>query len=195
MKQKITRVTALLLLALSLTAMLAMGVSARDILDPDALCSLKLTFRYKVGEDKHQAIPNTDVRIYRVADAGFDEKGNEVFTLTAPFKGCQVKLTAPRGQGNVVSDFMEPRLQADPEAFTSVRSVDKTNIEGLAKFTGLKTGLYLVTMESDLFAMDAYLLGLPQMGADHVYRYDVEGGPKIQPTQSTIDIQVIKQFL
>lgn len=190
MKIHMTRVTALLLAMLLLISTFALGASAREILDPSRAGSLTLTFTYKY-EEEVKAVAGGKVHIYRVADAGFDADGNEVFTFTAPFAGSKLDLTDltdNKGLSKQADDYLQKNLTA----CDSVKKTTLTNSKGVAPFRNLPLGLYLVVLDAENRIMDPFLISVPQNNDDGTKNYDVVSNPKSEVTYETMDIKVIK---
>lgn len=193
MKKHISRAMAMVLAMLMLTGILAMSVSARDILDPNRKCSLKLTLQTLDKDGDVHKISDASVTVTQVASAGFDDNGNEIYTLTDPFLVSGLDLTDfdnAQDKTNQVLDYMNTQ---DPASFDSVKTLTVTNDQGLAPFQNLAPGLYLVTVKSDYCLMKPYLLTLPRYneGTDK-YDYIVETVPKVEIAYNARDIQVVK---
>lgn len=170
MKQKILP---LLCVCLMTALLLAPCVHAITPLEPDAGCSLTLTYQ-KEGV----AFPDLHISLYRVAQAFPDG----TFGLIAPYSGYPVNIhgITDQAQWKHAAATLSAYLAAD--GVTPDREV-YTDAEGIACLEGLQTGLYLVREvlaenEKGQYFFDQFLIYLPTMQADGTYCYDMEARPK-----------------
>lgn len=169
MKKRAAAFVLLLMFCISVLPVCASGITP---LEPDRMCSLDVIY----GKD-NVAFPGLQIRIYRVARANADGS----FDLIAPYSGYPVNIhgitakeewqeTATALAGYVVSDNIDPyRTQ-------------KTDADGVASFTRLETGLYLVagiTTENDTgtYVFEDFMIYLPTP-VDDGFDYDMEARPK-----------------
>ena len=173
------------LIVICLTLFSPLCVNAATPLDPDAKASLTITYR-KDGT----AFSDLTVGIYRVAQAF----PSGIFELIEPFVSYPVNIhdiTAQEQWTNaantlhayIVSNHVTP----DAETLTDE--------EGVALFTDLETGLYLVEEvvaenTSGTYLFNRFMVYLPTPQADGSYNYAVEARPKctdfVPKTQYTV---------
>ena len=173
------------LIIVYLTALSPLCANAVTPLDPDAKASLTISYQ-KDGT----AFSDLAVGIYRVAQAF--PNGN--FELIEPFSSYPVNIhgiTAQEQWTNVANTLtayiVSNHIAPDREM--------QTNADGIAAFTDLETGLYLV---EEVFAENAngtyvfnrFMIYLPTPQADGSYNYTVEARPKctnfVPKTQYTV---------
>ncbi len=171
MKKRVLSVISLLVVLFALFSPLC--VKAITPLNTDAAVSLTVSYQ-KDGT----AFPGLTVDIYRVAKA----YPNGEFELIAPFCSYPVSIydimeqeqwtnVANTLYGYIVSN------QIMPDAKTV------TNAQGLASFTDLETGLYLVEEivaenTNGTYIFNRFMVYLPTPQVDDGYLYDVEAKPK-----------------
>lgn len=130
--------------------------------------------------------------LYRVGDAQ-TVNNNLTFVPTAAFSGSGVSLTD-------VSASDLPRKLADFATKNQIKGTSVTaDSKGYATFTGLTTGLYLVTQTEAVegyLCVDPFLVSLPLYdGEAGVWRYDVEAAPKVQrPSKDPVSLNVVKKW-
>lgn len=175
----------ILLLVMCFAALCPPHVRAITPLNPDAKASLTISYQ-KDGA----VFSNLTVGIYRVAQAF---PGGE-FALIEPFASYPVNIyditlqqhwtdTANTLNAYIVSN------QLMPDAKTL------TNADGVAAFTDLETGLYLVEEvvaenTNGTYVFNRFMVYLPMPQADGSYNYAVEAKPKcvnfVPRTQYTV---------
>lgn len=141
-------------------------------LEPDREASL--TLRY---EKEGVAFPDLQVCLYRVANA-FPEG---IFRLIPPYSGYPIHIhdISDQGQWKYIASTLCACITADqlpPDRETV------TDAEGVARFTQLKTGLYLVREamaenNTGIYYFDAFMVYLPTPQPEG-YVYDVQAKPK-----------------
>lgn len=183
MKKRILLLISLIVICLTMFAPLC--VNGATPLDPDAEASLTISYQ-KDGA----TFPGLTVDIYRVAQAFSSGK----FELIEPFSSYPVNIhdimeqeqwtnVANTLNAYIVSNHVTP----DKEALT--------NAEGLAVFTNLETGLYLVEEvvaenTNGTYVFNRFMVYLPTPQTDGSYDYAVEAKPKctnfVPKTQYTV---------
>ena len=175
-----------LLACLLLAAALPAPASARGIIDTGR--EVSLTIQY----------PCRDItfRIFRIADvSAYGE-----YSLTGDFRDDPVTLKQPDQAGwralAETLDAYAARDQRQPLAS------GKTNGDGQMTFSGLETGMYLVTWQKHttdgyVYTPEPFLISLPGLDAEDNWIYHVTARPKYDreevPDQpETVDRKVIK---
>ena len=143
---------------------------AAGLVDRHAECTL--TIHASFGDGGSMAIPNMTLDLYPVAT--LDESSN--LRLMDDYAGSGVNL----GSISLASDW-------DSSAATLLTWVGENNIapmrgavtdaDGIARFTGLDSGVYLVSgrpvkMGGHTYAPAAYLVGVPNLSDDE-WSYDI----------------------
>lgn len=154
-------------------------------LDPGADASL--TLRY---EKDGKAFPDLQVRLYRVAEAFPDG----TFELVAPFSSYRVNIHGITMQEQWKSAAVTLSAYITANSLTPDRE-GQTDAQGIAHFTDLPTGLYLVREvvaedSQGTYLFNQFLIYLPTPQSDGTYQYDMEAKPKctsfIPKTQYTV---------
>lgn len=162
-----------------------MMVCAANPLDTDAKASLTLHYT-KEGI----VFPDLKVQIHRVAEAAEDG----TFELILPFSSYPVNIhdITEQAQWTNVTTTLSAYIVANqvvPE------KVMLTNADGIAQFSDLETGLYLVREavaehESGTYLFHAFMIYLPTPLSDGSYNYEVSANPKcasfVPKTQYTV---------
>ena len=203
MKRKFNRFLSVLLALLTLSGLLAVGVSAdHGILEEERPCSLNLVLTRPAGEGSTETIPLEGGRIslYRIARIRTDSRGNQTLSMHHPFyKDRRLSWTNIEKEEDLLKKLPVRYLLEDIEKW----DVDATAVselsdkDGKISFTNLKSGLYLVKLknaEAVDCAMQEFLLTLP-VEVDGVYDYDCklqDVKPKTVITDALVDIKVIK---
>ena len=141
----------------------------------DTAAQTSLTLRYQQEET---VFPGLSVGIYRVAEAFADG----TFQLIEPFSAYPVNIHDITRQeqwlvvaSTLYSYAVADQIQPDREAITDV--------DGVAKFEALETGLYLVSQvmaedDSGKYLFNHFMVYLPTPQPDGSFLYDVEANPK-----------------
>ena len=148
-------------------------VHAATPLDTDAKASLTGT-----SQKDGSSFSDLTVDIYRVAEA----HPNGEFELIAPFSSYPVSIydIMEQAQWTNVANTLHAYIVADritPDAAAV------TGADGVAAFTNLETGLYLVEEivaenTDGTYVFNRFMVYLPTPQADGSYLYDVEACPK-----------------
>ena len=127
-------IMALLLSVLVLSAMPIPAQASQNDIDVNAVCSLNLKYM-----DENQPLDGVQFLIYRVADVDANGK----FTWTHTFE--QYRLNPDPKQAFSLSQTLAAYAARDG---LSPTSIGVTDTNGVATFSGLTTGMYLVMGES-----------------------------------------------
>lgn len=174
-----TALLAVAVVALALAALTALASSpakaqAAVAVDVDAPASLELSLA-SGGE----AASDVAFSIYRVADVAFTGE----LTPVAPFAGYGVSFEDDTAEGwAAMAQSLNELVSADGIA-PNAKAV--TDARGVASFSGLPVGLYLVTGET--FRTDGasvvpapFMICLPDLSDGDEWLYDVQAGVKSQ---------------
>lgn len=169
MKKRLFPLLCALLLLCSLFPLKADAVAV----DTSRKCSITVHYT-KDGV----AFPGLEVSIYRVASASEDG----TFHLTGKFSGYPVRIhgiTSQTEWDNLASTLLS---YIAIDSIPAERTVT-TGFSGMAVFSNLKTGLYLVkgvTGENNtgIYTFKDFFLYLPTPNSDGTHNYDVEAKPK-----------------
>jgi len=160
-----------LLCALLLTALCF--VQAATPLEPDAPASLTLHY-----QQEGAVFPGLEIRAYRVAQAF----PNGIFQLLVPYATYPVNIhnITQQSQWQFVAATLCAYIDADQ---LPPDRVAETDSQGIARFTQLQTGLYLVRRAvgenaSGIYEFKDFLVYVPTPQADGSYQYQVEAVPK-----------------
>lgn len=169
-KRILPRIFLVLLCFLMLSPLQALAVTP---LDPDAEASL--TLHYQKDGTAFEAL---QIKIYRVAAAAPDG----TYTLIPPFSSYPVHIhdITTQEQWNHVATTLCAYIDANQ---VSPDATAQTDAEGIARFTGLQTGLYLVygviaENNTGTYVFNQFMIYLPTVQPDGSYLYDVEAKPK-----------------
>ena len=142
-------------------------------LDPDADASLTLHY-----QANGKAFPDLSIGIFRVAEALPDG----TFQLIAPFSSYPVNIhdITQQSQWKTIATTLDSccvadRVLPDREA--------QTDAEGTARFSDVKTGLYLVREviaenTDGVYIFNTFMVYVPTPQPDGTYAYQVEAKPK-----------------
>ncbi len=162
-----------LVLAMLLTAALVRTAWGTPLLDPAAVCSLRLECRY---EDR--ALSGAAARIFRVA--AVDERA--AYTLTAEFMGSGVMLTGLDSGGQWLAAATELSAWAEQHSLPP-RAEQVTDSRGTAAFSSLEAGLYLVELSplqtaAGRYTFTAFLAAVPAL-EDEAWNSAAVAQPKV----------------
>lgn len=187
-RDKVTRLGAVVAtVAIALAALLAAApASALALSMPDTSRSCALTLECTSGED---AIAGAWIDLYRVAE--FDEYGQ--FSLLDEFAGSGVDLSAL----DRASAWSQAARKLEISAKLSEMApsvVTTTSSSGVATFSGLECGLYLVGSTNgtaaggQTYGSSAFLVSLPTLSADgESWLYRASSEPKFEKTGDESD--------
>lgn len=163
----------ILFLAVCVAALCPIRANAAEALNPDAKASLAISYQ-KDGV----AFPDLTVGIYRVAQAFSDG----TFELIEPFSTYPVNIhdIMAQEQWTNVANTLNAYIVSNHVTPDTAALTDEN---GLAVFTDLETGLYLVeevVAESagGTYVFNRFMVYLPTPQTDGSYDYDVEAKPK-----------------
>lgn len=178
----------MLFLSLVMIIGMALPASAADAIDVNEKASLTVDF-------KPEGISATDVKFELFKIASVDEYS--ALTLTDKFKNLSVDLSDPD-----VTTWESAVTAA--ESYISTNSVKAdykatTNEDGVAVFSELPVGLYLIRGASfiynhDVYAPQAYLIMLPDRDSSGKWNYDVTTVPKYEKRDELMDLTVTKKW-
>ena len=117
-----------------------------------------------------------EITLYRVADA-YTSGYQLAYLFTDDFKDCGIKIDNLRQDGLATHLATYAKAQGLPGIVSK-----KTDANGLATFSDLKTGLYLVLQTkttNGYYPMDSFLVSVPMTIADE-WVYDVDASPKVE---------------
>lgn len=166
------RIAVCMIMVLFSVALLIPGAAATTI-DTDAPASMTLYYQ-KDGI----SFPDLNIRIYRVGEVCADG----TYALTEPYASYPVNIDGLESteQWLRVASTLSAYITADgiqPDRETL------TDVDGVARFDDLRTGLYLVREamaegETGTYLFNQFLIFLPGNGSDGTYNYQVEAKPK-----------------
>lgn len=184
------RFLTLLMTVTLLISTLSATAFAAGYIDTEKECSLELHYQHDGN-----CFENSDVKLYRVAEVPADG----AYTLSGSFAEYPVKVNGIKTQTEwketaatlasyVAADSIQPKSAA------------KTDPDGTARFSALKTGLYLViseTVETDegSYIFAPFLISLPNLDESDNWMFDVSANPKCEayyPTPGEIGHKVVK---
>ena len=174
-------------IAVVLVALLvAAPVSALALSVPDTSRACKLTLECASGED---AVAGARIELYRVAD--LDEYGQ--FSLLDDFAGSGVDISE-LDRASAWSQAAR-RLEISAKLAETAPSVATlTSDDGIATFSGLGCGLYLVgtaegtSASGQTYTSSAFLVSLPGTSSDgQSWVYDISVEPKFEQTSDGSD--------
>ena len=171
MKKRILSILCLIILCLGvLRPFCVCGETPLDVSE-----EANLTLYY---QKDGKTFPNLRVGIFRVAEALPDGD----FQLIAPFSSYPVNITG------ITSQEQWQKVAATFTSYITANAVaplkeTQTDAEGIARFTDLSTGLYLVrevVAETDAatYLFNQFMVYLPTPQSDGTYNYAVEAKPK-----------------
>lgn len=182
MKNRILPLVCLLLLCVALLQPFAASAAPLDI-----GAKVNLTVHYEHGEKQ---FAGQSVVLYRVAEAFPDG----TYALVEPFASYPVNIydITDEAQWKTVAKTLSAYITADG---LQPHGEQTTDAAGVAHFTGLKTGMYLVREvvaeeKEGLYVFDDFLLYMPFPQPDGTYDYHAVARPKcvsqVPRTQYTV---------
>ncbi len=174
---------AILTVLLISMAVLPAFAAGHPILDVDAKGSITMTHK---ATDTGAPIEGSTMTLYKVADAVYDD-GNAVFE---PVSGLDSESIRNAMNALTEADTGAPELALKLKGMLNaagIGGVSKvTDASGVAKWTDLSVGLYLIVNTSPAEGYEAippFLITVPRL-LDGEYVYDVETEPKPAPANS-----------
>ncbi|MCD8221357.1 MAG: hypothetical protein LUD07_04010 [Clostridiales bacterium] len=132
-----------------------------------------------VSESTGAAVSGGTLTAYQVGSV-YEDDGNYSYVLTDVFAGSGVSLTDLDTQDLSV-------LAATLSEYVSDNSLEGTTVtigsDGIATFSGLTLGLYLMvqhTSATGYYAVSPFLVTVPMLNGEE-YIYDVDAAPKTEP--------------
>jgi hypothetical protein len=192
MDNRIKKLISAFVTSVFLLSAISLSVSAADYIDMSKNGSLTLCYQYD-----NYCCEGVDVRIFRVAEVS--DKAE--YTLTDAFADYPVK----------VNDLQtSSQWQETANAFAAYAAADsiqptqteKSENDGVAVFSNLKTGLYLVVSENAVYEDCSYifapfLISVPSPNESNQWTYEVLANPKAEvyyPQQNETEHKVVKQW-
>ena len=187
LKNKIKRIAkAALALSMSLvmplTSIPASAADNHEMLDPDRVGSIAITFTYYDANTKttKPVSGGNSIGLYKVADVvvdnGYKFVSDERFAGAGEIPDTDAALDA----ANI--DLAEKMAVIAENYAFDVESVE-TDAQGRVSFDGLEVGLYLVKQDArgegdNRFTITPFLITIPQRNADGSLTYDVDAQAK-----------------
>ena len=187
LKNKIKRIAkAALALSMSLvmplTSIPASAADNHEMLDPDRVGSIAITFTYYDANTKttKPVSGGNSIGLYKVADVvvdnGYKFVSDERFAGAGEIPDTDAALDA----ANI--DLAEKMAAIAENYAFDVESVE-TDAQGRVSFDGLEVGLYLVKQDArgegdNRFTITPFLITIPQRNADGSLTYDVDAQAK-----------------
>lgn len=174
-----------------MTMLISTPLTARELVDTDRACTLDLTYKY---EDT--LFSGAEVKIYKVA--AFSIEG--VFELTGAFKDYSVDVVNVKSQDewNALAETFSAYIIADAIVPTATATTDT---QGIASFTDVEVGLYLVSgfvadyTDGATVRFGDFLISVPGIDEDDKWVYEVDAFPKPvyhEPKYEDIEFSLIK---
>lgn len=161
------------LLLIVVFAAISIFIPTAQVFADSQTCSLTMHYEH---EGVH--VPNVTVKIYRVATVD----SVQGYKLDDAYANSGVDLSSIKTDSQL-TDAADKLAAFANENSISPTSTGVSNVEGDAKFTSLKTGVYLVVstptaIGSDTYAFSSYLITLPEVNKNGQAVYDVTSSPK-----------------
>lgn len=190
-KKNLRKAFAVLVACLILTLAFAVPTSARELVELEKPCTLDLTYKYE-----ETFFEGEEIKVYKVAD--FTRVG--VYELTDMFDEYPIDISDIKTQDewNAIRDTLVAYIAADSLVATATAT---TNADGVASFTDLSVGLYLVGgiitdyIDDGTIEFADFLISVPGLDEDDKWVYDVDAMPKSvyhEPVYEEIPYSVIK---
>ena len=190
-KVNLRRVLFVLVACLVASLMFSMTVSARDFVEVDRACTLDLTYKYE-----ETCFEGVEIKIYKVAS--FNVVGE--YELAGDFADYAIDVVNVKSQDewNALSDTLAAYVAADSLVPTKVAT---TGADGVASFTEIEVGLYLVSgavttyIDDGTIHYDDFLISVPGLDDEENWIYDIDSVPKPvyhEPVYEEIEYSVVK---
>ena len=180
MRKHILRRLCLVLLCLLLCC--PVQVQAATKLDVNAQCSLRLSYTHQ-----NQGLENLEISLFRVGQVFEDGS----YALTEPYDSYPVAIQGITSQKEWQDTAATLWAYISADGLTP-DFTQTTDAAGAVCFTGLQTGLYLISgitckTETTTCLFDDFLLFLPNANAD-AFLYDVDAQPKFSQFVSNLEM-------
>lgn len=174
-------------LCLWIILLIPLQASALTPLEPERACSLTLTYAHS-----GTGFANQQIEAYRVAEAFPDGS----FELLDPFADSHANIYGITSQqewkdttSTLVAHIAAKQIRPD--------HTKKTDSKGVAAFTDLETGLYLireiiVENDSGTYIFNNFMVYLPTPLETEGFDYDVEATPKCSSYVPKTEFKVVK---
>ena len=190
-KVNLRKVLFVLVACLVASLMFSMTVSARDFVEVDRACTLDLTYKYE-----ETCFEGVEIKIYKVAS--FNVVGE--YELAGDFADYAIDVVNVKSQDewNALSDTLAAYVAADSLVPTKVAT---TGADGVASFTEIEVGLYLVSgavttyIDDGTIHYDDFLISVPGLDDEENWIYDIDSVPKPvyhEPVYEEIEYSVVK---
>lgn len=190
-KVNLRRVLFVLVACLVASLMFSVTVSARDFVETDKACTLDLTYKYE-----ETYFEGVEIKIYKVAS--FNVVGE--YELAGDFVDYAIDVVNVKSQDewNALSDTLAAYVAADSLVPTKEAT---TGADGVASFTDLEVGLYLVSgavttyIDDGTIHYDDFLISVPGLDDEENWIYDIDSMPKPvyhEPVYEEIEYSVVK---
>ena len=166
--KKLKIITSLLTIAV-LICVLSVNAFAHEVPDTSKKGSISVTMK-----DGETVVSGGTLTLYKVGDVK-DDDGNYGFELSAAFRESEVSLE------NLESEQVTQELAEYAKKHKIENETEEVDDEGMAIFSDLEVGLYLVVQEEPAegyLAVNPFLVTVPIIEGDH-YVYNVDASPKV----------------
>jgi len=189
MKKNTARRIVLLIMMLVLAVTMAAPISAAGKVDTAKEVTLKVEFC-----PDGKAADNVKFELFKVAD--IDKHTN--LTLTEEFASLPVDLTAP--DSSVWEDLVDEAESCVASGGLTADYSAVTEEDGIARFTDLSVGLYLLRGNSyvvnhDVYKPQPYLIMLPGLTESGEREYFMFSVPKYSKSDELRDVKVAKRWV
>lgn len=182
MKKNINKIFLVLIINLLLIFPKVNAQENNNIIDFSKKGSITITLE---DLEDNKFIEGAEVSLYHIATAT-EENHLIKFTYTESFKDCDASLTDLTEESLPIS--IENCIKEDT---ASIKEISNQN--GIAKFTNLDLGIYLVTQTNKVegySTFDSFIVSIPNL-EDNKWIYDLKASPKTE-IYKVIDILVEK---
>ena len=167
----------------------AHAVQTYKPIETDRQCSLQLTYH---SQDKY--FEGLEIQIFHVADVSSETK----YSLTEQFRSYPVNINAISSQTewDTAASTLLSYITADSVSPAQEKITDKN---GIVKFSGLKTGLYLVhwtknKTKDNVSGFEPFIMAVPNLDDNGNWNYDIDSYPKpgkYTPTNKEIEYRAV----